>query len=127
MVPCDSPVCPGDQVVITSTTVASTDNYWKLPSGSCSGDSIQLPQGAGQGCGGMSMTCGPFQARNLGPDPSGKCLTSALTFSVRTTVSIQCGASAVTGILYDTIDVNMSTLGNVQYQLFFARACHMVR
>ena len=112
--PCFNPVCLGDLVTINSTTIPSNDNYWKLPSGSCPGDSIQLPQGMWQGCGGMSMICGPFKALNFGPDSSsGKCLTSALTFGVNTTAFIRCGSSDINGSVSDTTNITIMTIGNI--------------
>ena len=95
-------VCPGTQVALNCTSAAnnfegSRRNLWKLPVGTCpdKNDSIQLPQGAGQGCGGMVTNCGPlFRACNVAPDPlSGMCLTSVLTFVANGTITILCGSS----------------------------------
>ena len=106
-------VCPGTEMAVTSTTIPSINNYWKLPTGSCpsKGDTIQLIQGPEASCSGSVDTCGPYRAQNSGPDASGRCLTSTLTFVANTTTLIVSGASDSNSNPTDAASSNIMTIG----------------
>lgn len=131
VVQCPPVVCPGAQVTFISTALDAIGiNLWVFPLGTCPPDNrIELVQTI-HFCKGMTGTCGPYTASNVGdPVASSPCLTSSLTVTANISLSssvIQVGTLSVDGNETTIMDITQLIIIGKKIAMCITCTCRYV-